>query len=363
MSKLFSPYSLGQVALKNRIVVAPMCQYSSEDGEANAWHMMHLGQLSLSGAALIFTEATAVEADGRISPGDLGLYCDATQAALAPVFAAMRKHSTIKIGMQLNHAGRKASTAAPWDGGKLLAPADGGWQSMAPSARPYTAGNPPPREMTDADLIRIREAFVASARRAEALGVDVIEVHAAHGYLLHQFLSPLSNHRQDAYGGSLANRLRYPLEVFNAVRAALPRHIAVGVRVSATDWVEGGWDLEQTVVFARQLKLAGCDFIDVSSGGLSAEQQIVPGPNYQVPFADRIKRETGLSTIAVGLITEPEQAEAILGTGQADLIAMARAMLYDPRWPWHAAAALGEAVDAPRQYLRSQPRTLKHLFG
>jgi 2,4-dienoyl-CoA reductase-like NADH-dependent reductase (Old Yellow Enzyme family) len=362
MSQLFSPCTLGRLLLKNRIIVSPMCQYSSVDGLANDWHMIHLGHLALSGAAALFTEAAAVEPDGRITPGDLGLYDDATQAALGRVIDALRRQTDMRLGVQLNHAGRKASTAAPWEGGKRIGADAGGWLPCAPSAESFTQGDPVPTELDDVAMLRIKEAFAASARRAHALGLDMVEVHAAHGYLLHQFLSPLSNHRTDHYGGSLANRLRYPLEVFAAVRGAFPQDKAVGVRVSATDWVDGGWDLTQTLVFAEQLRKLGCDFIDVSSGGLTPHQQIVAGPNYQVPFAAKIKETTGLPTIAVGLITEPEQAEAIIATGQADAIALARAMLYDPRWPWHAAARLGAQVDAPKQYHRSQPRQYKHLF-
>lgn len=363
MSVLFSPVSLGPLTLSNRIAVAPMCQYSAEDGKATDWHLLHLGQLALSGAGILFTEATAVLPEGRISPADLGLWSDDTEAALQPVVRAIRKHSPIRLGMQLAHAGRKASSQVPWDGGQLIAPAQGGWQPLAPSALPLRPDEPAPQAMNAAQLQEVIAAFAATARRADRLGFDAVELHAAHGYLLHEFLSPLSNQRDDAYGGSLQRRLRLPLEVFSAVRAALPAHKAVGVRVSATDWIENGWDLEQTLAFAAALKQRGCDFIHVSSGGLSPQQKIAVHPNYQVPFAQRIKAEVGMPTIAVGLITEAEQAEAIVATGQADMVALARAMLYDPRWPWHAAAALGAQVQVPRQYWRSQPRTLKALFG
>lgn len=363
MSQLFSPFTVGQLTLKNRIVIAPMCQYSAVNGEATDWHLMHLGHLSLSGAALLIIEATAVEPEGRISAGDVGLWSDATEAALSRVLQSVRKHSTMPMAVQLGHAGRKASSHVPWEGGQLMQPAQGGWLPMAPSAVAYSTQEPPPRAMTLEDLRRVRQAFALAAQRAHRLGLDAIEIHAAHGYLMHQFLSPLSNQRSDEYGGSLENRMRFPLEVFEAVRAAVPQSMAVGVRVSGTDWVEGGWEIEQTVAFGQALRERGCDFIHVSSGGLSPLQKIPLSPNYQVPLAERVRRGTGLPTIAVGLITEPEQAEAIVVEGQADLVALARGMLFDPRWPWHAAAKLGAQVDAPPQYWRSQPRELKALFG
>jgi NADPH2 dehydrogenase len=363
MSVLFSPLSLRDLALRNRIVISPMCQYSAEDGRATDWHMIHLGHLALSGAGLLITEATAVEADGRITPHDLGLYDDACEAALKPVLAAIRRWSDMPVAMQLAHAGRKASCAAPWRGGAQIAPdAPTGWRTHAPSALPFHDGDAAPMALDEAGLARVRDAFVQAAIRAERLGIDAIELHAAHGYLLHQFLSPLSNARGDAYGGSLENRMRFPLEVFEAVRAAYPSHKPVGVRVSATDWVEGGWDLEQTLAFALALKARGADFIDVSSGGLSPQQQIAAGPGYQLPFAEAIKAQTGLTTFAVGLITEPQQAEDIVADNKADAVALARAMLYDPRWPWHAAAALGAQVEAPPQYWRSAPHGVKDLF-
>jgi NADPH2 dehydrogenase len=363
MSLLFSPITLRGVTLPNRIVVSPMCQYSSQDGQANEWHVMHLGTLALSGASMLCIEATAVEAIGRITPGDLGLYDDATEAALEPVLSAIRKHSTVAVMMQLAHAGRKASSREPWNGGQQIALADGGWLAEAPSALPHKEGEAAPRAIDDAGLKRIRDAFAETARRAVRLGVDGFEVHAAHGYLLHQFLSPIANRRTDRYGGALENRLRFPLEVFDAVRAAVPADKPVGVRVSATDWVDGGWDLEQTIVFANELKRRGADWIDVSSGGVSPLQKIALGPGYQVPFAAAVKQATGLPTIAVGLITEARQAEDIVASGKADMVALARAMLYDPRWPWHAAAELGGTVAAPPQYWRSQPSTQKALFG
>ena len=363
MSPLFSPFAIGPLSLKNRIVIAPMCQYSALDGEANDWHLIHLGHLALSGAGLLTIEATAVEPEGRITTGDLGLWSDATQAALRRVLTAVRRHSQMPIAIQLAHAGRKASSHAPWDGGRLIAPEDGGWQPLAPSAVAHAVDEPPPAALDLAGLHRILQAFASAAQRAHRLGIDAIEVHAAHGYLLHEFLSPLSNLRPDEYGGSLENRMRFPLAVFDAVRCAVPPDVPVGVRISATDWVEGGWDLEQSVAFGQALRRHGSAFIHVSSGGISPRQQIPLGPGYQVALAERVRRETGLPTIAVGLITEPDQAEAIVAGGQADLVALARGILFDPRWPWHAAAQLGAQVEAPRQYWRSQPRGMTALFG
>jgi 2,4-dienoyl-CoA reductase-like NADH-dependent reductase (Old Yellow Enzyme family) len=363
MSHLFTPWQLGALPLPNRIVVAPMCQYSADEGSATDWHMVHLGHLALSGAGLLVLEATAVSAIGRISPQDLGLYSDANEAALARVLHAARAHSPIRVAIQLSHAGRKASSRAPWDGGaQIRAHEPGGWQTLAPSAVPHGAGEDAPLALDADGLRRVRDDFVAAARRAARLGLDGIELHAAHGYLLHQFLSPLANRRDDAYGGSLENRMRFPLEVFDAVRAAFPANKPVWVRVSATDWVEGGWDPESTVAFGQALKARGCAALHVSTGGVSPLQKIALGPGYQVPFAQRVKAEVGLPTIAVGLITDPAQAEAIVAQGQADAVALARAMLYDPRWPWHAAAQLGARVTAPKQYWRSQPREHKDLF-
>jgi 2,4-dienoyl-CoA reductase-like NADH-dependent reductase (Old Yellow Enzyme family) len=363
MSQLFSPFAIGALSLKNRIVIAPMCQYSAIEGEATNWHLIHLGHLALSGAGLLTIEATAVEPEGRITPSDLGLWSDAAQAALGRVLVAVREHSPIPIAIQLAHAGRKASSHTPWDGGQLIAPGDGGWQTVAPSAVPHGAGEAPPVALDTDRMQRIVHAFASAARRAHRLGLAAIELHAAHGYLLHQFLSPLANVRTDEYGGSLANRMRFPLEVFDAVRTAVPAAMPVGVRISATDWVDGGWDIEQSVAFGGALRERGCAFIHVSSGGVSPRQQIPLGPGYQVALAERIRHETELPTVAVGLITEPAQAEAIVASGQADLVALARGILFDPRWPWHAAAKLGAQVEAPRQYWRSQPRGMNTLFG
>ena len=328
------------------------------------WHTIHLGQLALSGAALLTIEATAVEPEGRISYADVGLWDDATEAAMAATLARVRRYSAMPIAIQLAHAGRKAATEVPWRGGAQFAPAHAlGWQTVAPSALAFSAQHQLPQALDSAGMTRIRDAFAAAARRAARLGLDAVQIHAAHGYLLHQFLSPLANRRDDAYGGSLENRLRFPLEVFDAVRAAFPASRPVTVRVSATDWVDGGWDITDTVVFAQELERRGCSAIHVSSGGLHPAQQIPAGPGYQVPLARAVKAAVSMPVVAVGLITEYEHAEAIIANGDADLVALARAMLYDPRWPWHAAAHLGAAVTAPPQYLRSQPRRFPQLFA
>jgi 2,4-dienoyl-CoA reductase-like NADH-dependent reductase (Old Yellow Enzyme family) len=363
MSALFQPIELRGLKLPNRIMVSPMCQYSAVDGAATDWHFTHINSLALSGAAMFCIEATHVEAIGRITPGCLGLWNDATEAALRPILAAARKYAKAAIAMQLAHAGRKGSSHRPWEGGQLIPLSEGGWQTVAPSAVPQKEGEAPPAALDDAGLARIRDAFVQAARRADRLGIDALELHGAHGYLLHEFLSPIANKRTDRYGGSLENRMRYPLEVFDAVRAAFPDHKPVGFRVSATDWLEGGWDLAQTIELAKQLKKRGVDWIVASSGGVSPLQKIPLGPGYQVPFAKAIREEAGVNTIAVGLITEPKHAEEIVASGSADMVALARGMLYDPRWGWHAAAELGGQVYAPPQYWRSQPSTHKTLFG
>lgn len=363
MSALFSPIKLRGLELANRIMVSPMCQYSADDGAANDWHFTHINMLALSGAAMVCIEATHVEPIGRITPGCLGLWDDDTESALKPILASVRKHSNTAVAMQLAHAGRKGSSYRPWEGGQQIPFSQGGWQTVAPSAIPHKDGEAAPLALDSAGLARVSAAFVEAARRADRLGIDALELHGAHGYLLHQFLSPLSNQRSDQYGGSLDNRMRFPLEVFEAVRAVFPAHKPVGMRVSATDWVEGGWDLEQTIVFAQELKRRGVDWIDVSSGGVSPLQKIALGPGYQVPFAQAVKQATELPTIAVGLITQPQQAEEIVASGKADMVALARGMLYDPRWGWHAAAELGGQVSAPPQYWRSQPSTHKELFG
>lgn len=363
MSSLFSPIQLRGLSLPNRIMVAPMCQYSAVDGEATDWHFTHINSLALSGAAMFCIEATGVEAIGRITPGCLGLWNDACEAALRPIIASVRKHSEAALAIQLAHAGRKASSHRPWEGGQLIPPGQGGWQPEGPSAVAHKEGEPAPLALDAAGLERVREAFVAAAKRAMRLGIDAIELHCAHGYLLHQFLSPISNRRTDAYGGSLQNRMRFPLEVFDAIRAVVPAEKPVGIKVSATDWVEGGWDLSQTIQLAKELKKRGVDWIDASSGGVSPKQKIPLGPGYQVPLAEAIRKETGLTTIAVGLITQPKQAEEIIASGKADMVALARGMLYDPRWGWHAAAELGGHVSAPQPYWRAPPHEQKELFG
>lgn len=360
---LFQPVTVGSLTMANRIVIAPMCQYSAENGCMTDWHLIHLGHLALSGAGLLTIEATAVVPEGRITYGDVGLYDDATETAMARVLESVRRHSDMPIAIQLAHAGRKASTDLPWKGGKQIAPdyADG-WQTVAPSPLAFAEGENAPIALSVDDLKALCEAFAQAARRAARLGIDAVQLHGAHGYLLHQFLSPLSNRRDDAYGGSLENRMRFPLEVYDAVRAAFPADRPVTMRVSGSDWVEGGWDAEQTVAFAQALEARGCAAIHVSSGGLDPRQDISVGPSYQVPLARTVKQGCGLPVVAVGLITDFEQAEAIVGTGDADMIALARTILYDPRWPWHAAAHLGAHVKAPDQYLRSQPRRYRDLF-
>ena len=363
MSALFTPFRVGALELRNRIVIAPMCQYSAVDGCMTDWHVIHLGHLALSGAALLTIEATAVLPEARITCADVGLWNDATEAAIARTLESIRRWSDIPIAIQLAHAGRKASTEVPWKGGVQVPPDHpNGWQTFAPSAIPFEAGQQPPVALDGDGLTRVREAFAAAAQRAARLGVDAVQLHCAHGYLLHEFLSPLSNRRHDEYGGSLENRMRFPLEVFDAVRAAFPADLAVSMRVSGTDWADGGWDIDQTIAFARTLEARGCAAMHVSSGGLTPAQQIPVGPSYQVPLARAVKKATRMPVIAVGLITEFEQAEAIVGTGDADLIALARTILYNPRWPWHAAAHFGAQVKVPDQYLRSQPRQYPDLF-
>jgi 2,4-dienoyl-CoA reductase-like NADH-dependent reductase (Old Yellow Enzyme family) len=363
MSALFSPIALRGLKLPNRIMVAPMCQYSADEGAANDWHFTHINSLALSGAAMFCIEATHVEAVGRITPGCLGLWDDTTEAALKPILESVRKRSKTAVAMQLAHAGRKGSSQRPWEGGQQIPVSEGGWQTEAPSALPHKEGEMAPRAFDAQGLARVRDAFVDAAKRAERLGIDALELHGAHGYLLHQFLSPISNRRTDQFGGSLQNRMRYPLEVFDAIRAAFPAEKPVGIKLSCTDWVEGGWDLAQTIEFARELKARGVDWIDASSGGVSPQQKIPLGPGYQVQFAESLKQATGVTSMAVGLITQAKQAEDIVASGKADMVALARGMLYDPRWGWHAAAELGGHVEAPPAYWRAPPHEVKDLFG
>ncbi len=366
MSLLFTPYTLpsptGGTALANRIVIAPMCQYSSDEGAATDWHLAHWSNLLNSGAGLMIIEATAVTDVGRITPQCLGLWDERTRSALADKLARARSIAPpMPVCIQLSHAGRKGASAVPWAGGAQLSHEQGGWQAQAPSAVPHAAHETPPAELSVDAMAAIRDAFVLAAQRAAQMGIDAVELHAAHGYLLHEFLSPLSNQRTDAYGGSLDNRMRFPLEVFAAVRAKFAGPL--GVRVSATDWVDGGWDTPDAQEFALRLKALGCDFMHVSTGGVAPAPKITLGPGYQVPHASAVKAASALPTIAVGLITEPQQAEAILQSGDADLVAIARAILYKPRWPWEAAAALGGQVQASAPYWRCLPREAKDVFG
>ena len=362
-AKLFTPLRVGNIELRNRIVIAPMCQYSAVDGCMNDWHLIHLGSLALSAAALLTIEATAVVPEGRITYADVGLWSDQTEEAIGRVVESVRRWSSMPIAIQLAHAGRKASSEVPWKGGAHLAPDHtNGWQTVSASDIPYNDGWHAPTPLDDEGLARVRAGFADAARRAARLGLDAVQIHGAHGYLLHQFLSPLSNHRDDEYGGSLENRMRFPLEIFDVVRAAFPLERAVTMRVSGTDWAEGGWDVEQTMGFARALEARGCSAVHVSSGGLTPRQKIPVGPSYQVPLARAVKQATSMPVVAVGLITEFEQAEAIVSTGDADMVALARTILYDPRWPWHAAAHFGARVRVPNQYLRSQPRQFRDLF-
>lgn len=363
-SALFTPIKVGSVSLANRLVIAPMCMYSATDGCMSDWHAMHLGQLAQSGAGLLTIEATAVEPEGRITYADVGLWDDASEAAMARTLESVRRWSDMPIAVQLAHAGRKASTDKPWVGGKALAPShENGWQTVSASDIAYDGDSFAPTALDAAGLKRVRDAFAAAARRAARIGLDAIQLHGAHGYLLHQFLSPLSNQRTDSYGGSLENRARFPLEVLDAVKQAVPDSMTVTMRISATDWVDGGFTLEEAVEFSRMMEARGVDAVHVSSGGLHPDQKIPVGPGYQVPLARAVKQAVSVPVIAVGLITEPTHAEAIVNTGDADMVALGRTVLYDPRWPWHAAAALGARVKAANQYLRSQPSQFKDLFS
>ena len=355
-SALFSPIKLADLELANRIVVSPMCQYSADDGVASDWHITHLGMLANSGAALVVVEATGIERRGRITHGCLGLYSDDCEAALARVVAHCRRYGTAKFGIQLAHAGRKASARRPWEGGQPLAPGEDAWQTIAPSAVAFGPDWPAPREMTAADMERVRDGFVDAAKRAIRAGIDTIELHAAHGYLLHSFLSPISNTRSDGYGGSLAARMRYPLEVARAVRAVMPPGMPLGARITGNDWVEGGLTPDDAASFGKALKAAGVDFVCISSGGISADTRPTLVANTNVQFAEKVKREAGIATRTVGLIAAPKQAEAIIAEGKADMVALARAMLDDPHWGWRAAYALGADIARPKQYQRAAPK-------
>ncbi len=357
MPELFSPIGLRSLTLENRIGVSPMCQYSSVDGSPNDWHLVNLGHFALCGPALAFFEATHVSPEARITDCDLGLYSDENEQGMERVVRFLRRYTRSKIGVQLAHAGRKGATLPPWEGGGP-APPGRSYEIVAPCAVPYDVGWHVPHELDDAGMQKVLSDFVVAALRAERLCIDVVELHFAHGYLAHEFLSPLSNRRSDRYGGSLENRMRFPLALFAAVRDAWPERKPLGVRISATDWVEGGWDVEQSAAFVERLKKLGCDFVDVSSGGLSPQQRVAVGPGYQVPFAARIKRATGMATIAVGMITDPKQAEQIVAGGDADMVSLARGFLRHPRWAWDAADALGGGEPfVPDQYRRGRTIT------
>ncbi|HZF36663.1 MAG TPA: NADH:flavin oxidoreductase/NADH oxidase [Candidatus Angelobacter sp.] len=354
-AKLFTPIRLGPLELSNRIVIAPMCQYSADDGCANpVWHRQHWAQFAMSGAGLIVVEATGVERIGRITHGCLGLYSDACEAAMARELSAVKRLAPAgtRFGIQLAHSGRKASAQLPWEGGKPLGTGGDSWPTVAPSAIPFDAGWHTPTALDDAGLARVRDAFVAAARRAVDIGFDAVELHMAHGYLMHSFLSPLGNRRTDGYGGALANRLRFPLEVARAVRAAVPERMALGARITGTDWIEGGWTVEDAIVLATELKAIGVDFVCVSSGGIQGGIRVPAEPGYQVPLAARVRAGSGITTRAVGLIVDAEQAERIVAGGQADQVAIARAFLDNPRWIWHAADRLGARITRPLQYAR-----------
>ncbi|MGQ7794570.1 NADH:flavin oxidoreductase/NADH oxidase [Faunimonas sp. B44] len=356
--KLFEPLALRGIALQNRIVVAPMTQFSADEGVAGDWHLMHLGQFAVSGAALIMTESTYVEPNARNNPRSLALYTEEQAAALGRIANFIHSHGIASFGVQLCHGGRKASSKPHWVGGGPLLAEEGGYPAVAPSPIPIKVGWPTPREMTMRDIAEAVGMFASATRRAVAVGADLIEIHGAHGYLIHQFLSPITNRRGDHYGGTRENRMRFATEVFEAVRAIWPADKPIGIRVSATDWIQGGWTTEDTVALAQRMEDLGCDYIHVSSGGLAPQQKIETGPGYQVGFAAAVKAAVKMPVVAVGQITSPQQAESILRTGQADLIALARTMLFNPRWPWLAAHELGAVAHYPPQYERADPRRL-----
>ena len=354
-SALFTPFQLRGLTLPNRVVVSSMCQYMSQDGSANDWHLMHLGQFSMGAAGLVMTEATHVSPEGRISHRCLGLYSDDNESTLQRVVDFCRNHGVTKLGIQLAHAGRKGSVQPPAQGGKPLGPDERAWQTLAPSAVPFAPGWPAPLALDREGLMRVRQQFVEAARRAARIGFDLVELHAGHGYLLHEFLSPLSNRRDDEYGGSTMNRIRFPLEVFHAVREVWPAQRPLGLRVSASDWVDGGWTPEETVTLARELKGLGCDFMDLTSGQLDPRQSIPFAPSYNIPFAEKVKKEAGLPVMAVGMITRAHQAEQLVAEGRTDLVAIARAMMDDPRWAWHAARELSADTAYAPNYIRCSP--------
>ena len=359
MSKLFSPLQISNFTLPNRITVAPMCQYSAVDGTMTDWHLMHLGNMALSGASMLVIEATGVVPEGRITPQCTGLYSDANEEAMTRVVNYVRSISPIVLGIQLGHAGRKASSHRPWNGRGTLKPEDGAWSTDAPSAVPLAVDWPTPHALSTAEMANIEQACVDSVKRAARIGLDFIEMHSTHGYLFSEFLSPLSNKRTDEYGGSLANRMRWPLQVFRAMRAAWPVDKFAGAKISGSDFAEGGWTPDDAVAYAAELKKAGAAYVTVSGGGVVLDAKVPIGPGYQVPFAERVKRESGITTGAVGLISDPQQAEDILTSGKADFISLARALLFNPRWGQHAAVTLGvesAAVAYAPQYDRSSPK-------
>ncbi|GAB4034590.1 NADPH dehydrogenase NamA [Spirosoma gilvum] len=356
MSILFSPLALRSIQLKNRIVVSPMCQYSSVDGFANDWHLIHLGSRAVGGAGLIFTEATAISPEGRISPDDLGIWSDEHIDGLKRITQFIQQNGSV-AGIQLAHAGRKASHRRPWEGGTLINPTEKrGWRTVAPSAIPFQEGEHPPLALTEEGIAQVLIDFEEATKRAIEAGFQVVEIHAAHGYLLHQFLSPVSNHRTDRYGGLFENRIRLLLDVIARVQSVWPEDLPLFVRISTTEWTEGGWTIDDSVALAGILTEIGVDVVDCSTGGNVAGAKIPVGPGYQVPFAGQIRHETGIKTAAVGLITSAEQAEAILANGQADLILLARELLRDPYFPLHAAHSLGDSINWPVQYERARPR-------
>jgi 2,4-dienoyl-CoA reductase-like NADH-dependent reductase (Old Yellow Enzyme family) len=363
MSTLFSPIQLRDLTLKNRVAVSPMCQYVSSDGSANDWHLMHLGSFSMGAGGLVMTEATNVNTVGKITHACATLCSDENEAALKRVIDFCKKFGVAAHGIQLAHAGRKASTRPPAQGGTPLKPEEGAWETVGPSAIPYAPDWHVPRALTQQEMQDIQRDFVASVQRAERIGYDLVELHCGHGYLLHQFLSPLANERTDGYGGSLAKRMRFPLEVFEAARAAWPANKPMGVRVSATDWVEGGWTPEETVVFARELQRLGCDYIDVSSGGLDGRQKIPLASGYQVPFAAMVRKEVGIPTMSVGLITDAREAEEIVASGQADMICLGRGAMWNPRWAWHAAQELGAETPYPPKAMPCHPKLRPQVFA
>jgi 2,4-dienoyl-CoA reductase-like NADH-dependent reductase (Old Yellow Enzyme family) len=361
-SALFSPLELRSLTLNNRIAVSSMCQYSAENGSAVDWHLMHLGQFAMGAAGLVMTEATAVSAVGRITPKCLGIYSDENEAALKRVIDFCREYGVTPMGIQIAHAGRKGSAQIPSDGSQSLAPDENPWTTLAPSALPFGPDWHVPQAMSRQDLAAVKAEFVAATVRAARIGFDLAELHSAHGYLLHQFLSPISNQRNDEYGGKLENRMRFPLEVFEAVRAAWPEDKPLGIRISATDWIDGGWTVEESVVFAKALKSLGCDFIDVSSGALDPRQKIPLGPGYQVAFSAQIRKQAEITTWTVGMITKARQAEEIITGGKADVVALARGMMYDPRWAWHAAEELGVKTEYSKKYARCEPSQWPEVF-